>query len=300
VSAVLSAVSAVGLLREGMARLEAAGVGTPRREAEWLLGGVLGLSRAELFAGPRREPDLAAAARFREAVERRRAGEPIQYILGVEEFCGLRLRVMPAVLIPRQETEGLVDWAVDLVRAAPHALVADVGTGSGAIACAMAAAGPGLRLVGLDRSAGALAVAAGNVRSLGLGSRVRLVCGDLLAPLAGGRDLHAIVSNPPYLPSAVIPRLPREVAAFEPRQALDGGPDGMAAIRGIVAEAPRVLRPGGWLVMEIGEDQAGPVASLMAAAGFRDLEARRDLRGVERYIAGRLGGPGARRRPVSV
>ena len=166
--------------------------------------------------------------------------------------------------------------------------MADLGTGSGAIACAIARALPAAEVLAVDVSVGALAVASRNVRALSLSSRVRLLAGDLFAPLGSlSASLDLVVANPPYLPSAVIPSLPPEVSRHEPRAALDGGPDGMAVIRRVVAGAPPVLKPGGWLLMEIGEEQAGPLASLMAAEGFSGIRARRDLNGIERYIGGR-------------
>jgi release factor glutamine methyltransferase len=166
--------------------------------------------------------------------------------------------------------------------------VADIGTGSGAIACALAASRPDLEVLAVDQSLGALTVASDNVRTLGLASRVRLLAGDLFGPLASlGGSLDLVVANPPYLPSGIIAGLPAEVERFEPRLALDGGPDGMRVLRRIITEAPRFLRPGAWLLMEIGEEQAGPLASLMAAEGFSRIGARRDLRDVERYIEGR-------------
>jgi release factor glutamine methyltransferase len=167
-------------------------------------------------------------------------------------------------------------------------VVADLGTGSGAIACAIAQAAPRAEVLAVELSGGALAVASRNVRALGLATRVRLLAGDLFAPLGSiPASLDLVVANPPYLPSAVIASLPPEVSRHEPRAALDGGPDGLAVIRRIVAGAPAVLRPAGLLLMEIGEEQAGPVASLMAAEGFSGIRARRDLNGVERYIGGR-------------
>lgn len=283
---------AVGvLLREGTRRLEDAAIATARQDAEWLLATVLGLPRFDLYLEPAREVTAGGRDRFWALVGRRQAHEPLQYLLGFEDFVGLRIRVTPDVLIPRPETEGLVEWAVEILAPLDGPVAADVGTGSGAIACALAAACPALEVLAIDSSLAALAVAAGNVRAAGLSARVRLVAGDLLAPLAslaGGLDM--IVSNPPYLPTGIIPSLPREVAGFEPRLALDGGPDGLRVIRRIVAEAPGLLRSGGTLLMEIGEEQAGLVASLMAAEGFSRIAARRDLRGVERFIAGRVGG----------
>jgi len=226
--------------------------------------------------------------RYRALIARRAAREPLQYLLGSECFHGLRLAVTPDVLIPRPETEGLVEWAVEVLRDLPAAsVVADIGTGSGAVACALARSLPRVEVLAVERSIGALTVASLNIRTLGLSRRVRLLAGDLLEPLGsvcGALDL--VIANPPYIPSAVVGSLPPEVSSFEPRLALDGGPDGMAVIRRIIAGAPSVLRRRGWLMMEIGHDQAGPLASLMAAEGFTGIQARRDLCGVERYIAG--------------
>ena len=172
-------------------------------------------------------------------------------------------------------------------------LMADIGTGSGAIACALAIARPDAQVLATELSPAALAVAEHNVQALGLAARVRLLAGDLLEPLAAEQGrLDMIVANAPYLPSGILPSLPREVFAFEPRQALDGGPDGMTVIRRLVAAAPAALRPGGWLVLEIGEDQAGPLAALMPAGDFVEIASRVDLRGATRYLAGRA--PAAR------
>ena len=205
----------------------------------------------------------------------------------MEDFHGLRLVVSPDVLIPRPETEGLVEWALEGLRDEPAALVADVGTGSGAIACALARSSPRLTVFAIDRSRAALQVASRNVDRLGLGRRVKLLAGDLLEALGAARGrLDLVIANLPYIPSAVIGRLAPEVAGFEPRQALDGGPDGMAVIRRLIASAPPLLRARARLLMEIGSDQAGPVASLLAAEGFSGIEARRDSCGVERYIYG--------------
>jgi len=280
----------VALLREGQARLETVGLPSARQDAEWLLATLLGVDRFALYLEPRRSIPTDARDRYRASIERRALGEPLSYLLGFEDFLGLRVRVTPDVLIPRPETEGLVEWALEILKDAPDALVADIGTGSGAIACALAGRLPRIEVLAVERSLGALAVASENARAFGLSRRVRILAGDLFGPLSGvRRALDLVVANPPYLPSAVIGTLPREVAAFEPRMALDGGPDGMAVLRRIITGAPTVLRAGGWLLLEIGEDQAGSLASLMAAEGFSAIAARRDLRGVERYIAGRLG-----------
>lgn len=287
-SRAVSEATARALVGEGTTALAAAGIATARQDAEWLLASVLGVERFELFVEAAREVPSLAAARYRAWVDRRKAHEPLQYILGFEDFHGLRLAVTPDVLIPRPETEGLVEWAIEILKDRPGTEVADLGAGSGAIACAVAAGLPEVEVLAIERSLGALAVAFANVRRLGLADRVHLLAGDLFEPLAAVRaGLDLVVANPPYLPTAILGTLPPEVSMHEPRLALDGGPDGMAVIRRIIAGAPVVLRPGGWLLMEIGEEQAGPLASLMAAEGFSGIRARRDLRGVERYIGGR-------------
>jgi release factor glutamine methyltransferase len=300
------------LLGEAVERLHGAGLSTARPDAEWLLGCVLDLDRFGLYIEPARPVTPGNASRFRALVARRAAHEPLQHLLGYEDFHGLRLRVTPDVLVPRPETEALVDWALALMRPWTRPAVADVGTGSGAIACAVAAGHPSVATVAIDISPRALAVAADNAAALGLAGRVRVVAGDLLEPVrAQGMVFDAVIANPPYLPTSVLPTLPAEVARYEPALALDGGRDGMTISRRIIRGAGPVLRPGGWLLMEIGEDQAGSLASAMAAEGFVAIESRRDLCGVERYIGGQWEpGPAAlapaelttraRRRPGSV
>ncbi len=289
----LSEATARALVVEGTTALAEAGIATARQDAEWLLASVLGVERFELFVEAAREVPSLAAARYRAWVDRRTAHEPLQYILGFEDFHGLRLTVTPDVLIPRPETEGLVEWAIEILKDQPGGEVADLGAGCGAIACAIAAGLPEVEVLAIERSLGALAVAFGNVRRLGLADRIHLLAGDLFEPLAAVRaGLDLVVANPPYLPTAILGSLPPEVSMYEPRLALDGGPDGMAVIRRIIAGAPVVLRPDGWLLMEIGEEQAGPLASLMAAEGFSGIRAQRDLRGVERYIGGRWSSAG--------
>jgi release factor glutamine methyltransferase len=308
VTTALTPATTRGLLAEGARRLAEAGLPTARQDAEWLLATVVGVDRFGLYLEPERAVDEAAGSRFGALVARRAAHEPLQHLFGYEDFRGLRLRVTPDVLIPRPETEGLVEWALELLKndhpmnehpmsadwgqagaISGPPLMADIGTGSGAIACALASGRPDAWVLATDTSPAALAVAEDNVRALGLADRVRLLAGDLLEPLAGepGR-LDLIVANLPYLPSGILPSLPREVFAFEPRAALDGGPDGMAVIRRLLTAAPAALRPGGWLVLEIGEEQAGPLAALMATQGLVEIATRDDLRGVVRYLAGRV------------
>jgi len=287
VTRVASDLSRLEALAEATATLARAGVESARSDAEWLLASVLGLDRFDVYLHPERELAARDAQWYRVLIARRAACVPLQHLLGYEEFHGMRFAVSPDVLIPRPETEGLVQWAIEMLRDEPESIVADLGTGTGAIACALARSLPRVRVLAAERSLPALRLAASNVASLGLSERITLLAADLLEPIGACR-LDAVIANPPYLPTAVLASLPAEVSRFEPREALDGGGDGMTVIRRIVAEAPFVLRPHGRLMMEIGEEQAGPVASLLAAAGFTDIEARRDLVGRERYVTGRL------------
>ena len=284
------------LLREGVSILEHAGLPTSRQDAEWLLAHLLGVERWALYLEPERPVTQAAGESFAGLLARRRQGEPLQHLLGWEEFCGIRLRVAPEALIPRPETELLVEWALEILRGSGvserHGLVVDLGTGSGAIACALACSLPYVSVLGIDISAGALAVAAENVRGLGLDRRVRLVRGDLFGPLAGTRrgcpEADLVIANPPYKASRQLGTLPVEVREHEPRQALDGGSGGMTLHWRIVSEAPAYLRPGGWLLMEAGEGQAEPLARAINETGaFEAVEVRRDLSRIDRMIGAR-------------
>ena len=269
------------------AALADAGIETARADAEWLLADLLGVGRAGLALGLDAGLDADMARRYDAAVRRRAAREPLQRILGWEGFRGLRLRVTPDVLVPRPETETLVDWALALAPA-PR-LAVDVGTGSGCIACAIAAERPSARVVAIDASPAAAAAAQANVDALGLGALVTVVVGDLLEALGMARaDL--IVANLPYLPTAMLPTLAPEVARHEPAAALDGGVDGLHVIRRLIATARARLSAGGVLVLETaGGTQAPVVVELMRTAGFTGVATRSDLLGVERYVAGRSG-----------
>ncbi|OGK96820.1 MAG: protein-(glutamine-N5) methyltransferase, release factor-specific [Candidatus Rokubacteria bacterium RIFCSPHIGHO2_12_FULL_73_22] len=281
-------------LRDGLdaaARaLAAAGIATPRVDAEWLLAGLLGVGRATLALALDRAVSAPLAARYGLAVRRRAGREPLQQILGWEEFRGLRIRVTRDVLVPRPETEALVEWALGLLpapRAGVRPLALDLGTGSGCIACALARERADLEVLAVDNSPAAAVLARENARALGVAARVRVVVGDLLEPV-GPRPAALIVSNPPYLPSDLVPTLEPEVRSHEPLGALDGGGDGLALIRRIVAGARGRLRPGGALVLETaGRGQAPEVAALLDAAGFGDVAVREDLAGVSRLVAGR-------------
>jgi release factor glutamine methyltransferase len=273
-------------LAEAAATLARAGVDTPAADAEWLLAAVLGVGRARVHLAGAERPTPAQAARFRDGVRRRAAREPLQHIVGATEFWGLPIRVSPAVLVPRPETEALVEWVLALAAGAARPRVVDVGTGSGCIACAVATARPDARVVGLDRSAPAADVARDNVRALGLAGRVAIVQADLLDGVRGA-SVDVVVANPPYLPAGLLAALPPEVREHEPRIALDGGPDGLDVVRRLVPAARRALRPGGILALETaGEAQAEEAARLLGQRGFAAVQTRSDLAGVVRFVAG--------------
>ena len=237
-------------------------------------------ARAWLLAHDTDAMPAEADARLQALATRRLAGEPMAYLTGEKAFHGLTLRVDARVLDPRDDTETLVDWALALLPADAPRRVLDLGTGSGAIALAIAAQRPLAQVVAVDASADALAVARANAERLGL--RVDMRLGDWLTPVAGER-LDLIVSNPPYI-ADTDPHLP--ALAHEPRQALVSGADGLDDIRRIVAQAPAHLAPGGWLLLEHGWDQAGAVRALLSAAGFAQVQSRRDLAGIERGSGG--------------
>ncbi len=264
-------------VREALEQARAAGVA--RLDAQLLLAHQLRRSRAWLIAHDDDALAPPAAAAFHAALAQRAAGCPLAYLLGRKEFHGLELEVSPAVLVPRPETEGLVDWAIEL--AAEKASLVDLGTGSGAIALALAATLPQCQVTATDASAEALAVARHNGERLGL--EVEWLQGDWWAPLAG-RRFDIALSNPPYI-AGDDPHL--TALGHEPRGALTPEGDGLAALRLLCAGAAEHLRPGGWLLLEHGFDQADAVHHLLAAAGFEAIETRRDLAGLPRCTGGR-------------
>jgi release factor glutamine methyltransferase len=264
-------------LREAVAELAATGVDTPRLDAEVLLAAALETDRAGLFLEPGRVLPEEARRRFEAWVSRRAAREPVAHLLGRRGFRLIELGVDERVLVPRPETEDLVEVALDLPAGAR---VIDVGTGSGAIALALKHERPDLEVVATDASAAALAVAAANAARLGL--EVRLARGDLLAGLDGPWD--AVLSNPPYVPEPDRAGLPPEVRR-EPEGALFAGADGLAVIRRLIPAAARAAAA--TLTLEVGEGQAPAVAALARAAGFDRVEIRRDLAGTERVVVAR-------------
>jgi len=253
------------------------------REAELLLQHVLGRTRAWLYAHADDMIDGPAVRRVRELVARRQAGEPLAYITGRREFWSLDLAVSPAVLIPRAETELLVERAIQKLPHAQAAAVADLGTGSGAIALAIARERPRAQILATDASATALDVARGNAARLAI-PNIAFVLGDWCAALGSAR-FDLIVSNPPYI-AAADPHLRRGDLRFEPASALASGSDGLDAIRTIVETAPAHLRPGGWLLLEHGFEQGHAVRALLEKSGFVEVFTAPDLEDRERVSGG--------------
>ena len=253
-----------------------------RSQVERMLIQALGIRRAQLIAHPEHAVAANSDPRYAAMLSRRLAGEPLDYVLGWREFHGLDFEVTPAVLVPRADTELLVDLALERCPSAVEAYIADLGTGSGCVAIAVARARPRLHVLAVDRSEDALRVAARNRHRHGA-HNVQLVRGDWLSGVAA-RSLAAIVSNPPYVREGDehLPAL-----RHEPRCALVSGVDGLDAWRTIVPQARRCLAPGGWLLMEHGYDQGGACRTLLEAAGFAEVFTARDLPGHERVSGGR-------------
>lgn len=348
------------VLRWTQQRFAARGIASPRLDAELLLAAALaktlGGSRVALYTHFEQPLEKDELSRFRDLIKRRLEGTPVAYLTGEKEFFGLPLQVSPAVLVPRPDTELLVEVALGLLpssaaaasaaraepgvelhvayeepaveseplegsaeleageasedldrfaakageppkapevfeetpcRAEPVATVVDVGTGSGAVALAIAHRRRDVKVIGIDASPDALAVATKNVQQLGL--CVELLQGDLLAPLKKGAEVDLIVANLPYIPTADIAKLSPEVRS-EPRSALDGGPDGLGTIRRLISQAKAALRPGGGLALEVGDGQAGDVETLLSAAGFVGVRSERDLAQIPRVVLGHLPG----------
>jgi release factor glutamine methyltransferase len=287
-------------IREGARRLEQAGESGARRTAGLLLAHRLKVDRTHLLTHPEQAISAEALQAFLQMIERRAAGEPVQYITGHQEFYGRDFLVAPAVLIPRPETEFLVERVLALVgdmqQAAP--LIVDLGTGSGCIAVTLAVELPAARLVATDISGAALAVARQNAARHGVGARIEFYEGDLMAPLTeAGLDnrVDILASNPPYVAENQPELVQRDVREFEPHGALFGGADGLSFYRRLLVEAFGVVRPGGFLVCEIGYSQLDPIAELVAASRWQLVEIIHDLQGIARTLVIRKSAEGARR-----
>ncbi|WP_413813355.1 peptide chain release factor N(5)-glutamine methyltransferase [Devosia sp. Root635] len=256
-------------------------------DAKLLTGHALGLDTLALAMRENEPVDGEAAGRVAELLQRRMTGESVARIIGAREFYGLSFTLNAATLEPRPETELLVDMALGALPAGGRLL--DLGTGTGCIPIAVLANQPDATAVAVDLSAEALEAAQANAERHGVAARIELLQGSWFAPLTspegrGEEGFHLIVSNPPYITSAVVETLAPEVKDFDPRLALDGGPDGLAPYRVIAAGASRWLVPGGWLLVEIGHDQGAAVSALFLEAGFDDVAVHRDLNGLDRVV----------------
>lgn len=271
------------LLAEIRADLAGAGIDNPRLDARLIVGAAAGASIEQMIARPEAPVDAVSAAFARALAERRAEGAPIAYLLGSKEFWSLDFLVTGATLVPRPDSETLVEAA--LARCADWSRawrVADLGTGSGCLLLAFLSERPNAIGVGVDASFEALSVARANAHAHRFDARARFVCSSWTSGLAGPFDL--VFANPPYIPSEDIPLLAREVRDYEPFEALDGGPDGLDPYRAILADLPRILAPGGVVVFEVGKGQAIAVADLCETADLTVETIRRDLGGVSRCV----------------
>ena len=266
-------------------RLEAAGVPGPVIDARVLVEAACGVTRADIVGYPHRELSEAQVERLDAYLERRIRREPVSHILGRKGFWNIMLGVTADVLTPRPETEVIVDHALRLFPEGRPFRILDLGVGSGAILLAILAERPAARGLGIDVSEEALAVARDNAARLGLADRIALLRGDWSGGLAGS-EFDLVVSNPPYIASPVIETLDPEVRDYEPRIALDGGPDGLDAYRRLAPEILRMLRPGGRFLVEIGYDQKAAAESLFRAAGAMEVETLQDLSTHDRVVTG--------------
>jgi release factor glutamine methyltransferase len=271
------------VIRWTAARFGERGLATPRLDAELIVAHVLGLPRIQLYVQSDRPLLATELGDIRGLIQRRQAGESVAYLVGKKEFWGLELAVDARVLVPRPDTETLIEEARVRLDGVEAPRIADVGTGSGALAVTLAKLRPDAVVFASDLSAGALEVARGNAERLGVA--VTFFEGDLAAPLLPHAPFRLMVANLPYIPSADLAALPPEVRA-EPALALDGGADGLDLVRRLIGAAPALLAAGGALALEIGAGQAAATTALLAAAGFVEISVRPDLAGVERVVAG--------------
>lgn len=273
------------LLRAVAERFREAGIPDPENDSALLLSSVCGKPALELRLDEDSQLDEIALTRFSLLSERRLLREPLQYILEETFFFGRLFHVDSRVLIPRPETELLCEWALEILADIPSPSALDLCCGSGCIGLSLKLGCPSARIVLSDLSADALAVAMGNASAFG--ADVRFLQGDLFAPVPAGDRFHLIVSNPPYIPASECCSLQAEVLR-EPLMALDGGPDGLSFYRRICQDAPNHLLPGGFLLMELGDQEAPAVKSILLRSGFRDISVRSDFHHLPRMIAGRV------------
>jgi release factor glutamine methyltransferase len=283
-----ASLNAQRLLERGASELKSAGVAEARFDAELLLRHALGCSRESLFARLEEPVSAEATGHFFQLIERRRGRVPIQHILGTQEFYGLTFRVTPAVLIPRPETEGIVEEVLKELGTRGRPRIADVGCGSGCIGIAIAREIPSAEIAAIDRSPAALAVARENARSHEVEDRMEFILGDLLEPLLQKKEpVDAVVSNPPYVADDDLSRLEPEVSEHEPRIALAGGVSGVDVIGRLLTQTGDALAAGGLLFMEIGRGQDARVEELVEDAGLELVRFAPDLAGIPRVAVAR-------------
>ena len=274
------------LLRRAVDHLKNHHISEPRASAELLLAHVLGLDRLSLYLNAERPLEAGELEGFSKCLERRLRGEPVQYITGTQEFWSLALTVTPDVLIPRPETELLVEALLDFARetGVEQMRLMDVGTGSGAVAIAAARELPKAVVVAADLSVAALEVARDNARRHQVSERIIFLCTDLFSGL-GHTLFDAVVTNPPYVKSSDFSLLPREICEYEPRHALDGGEDGLQIIRAIIDRAPDFLRGGGILALEMGAGEAEAVGALVSRTNrYRARHILKDYSAIDRVV----------------
>jgi release factor glutamine methyltransferase len=274
-------------LASAVQQLESADVGSPRLNAERLLMFVLGVNRAYLYAHPERELNSNEQASYDDVIAQRSTGMPSQYITGHQEFWGLDFVVTPAVLIPRPETEHLVETVLELARGVTQPKMVDVGTGSGCIALALANELKTAEVYAVDLSDDALEIARANAARLQLDGRVNFLQSNVLEAMAGVHDFDFVVSNPPYVGKNEADKVQRSVFEFEPRMAVFSGESGLDVIRPLIEQAHGALKPGGWLAMEIGYSMRDMVLELLYPTMWDNIRVVPDLQGIPRVIAAR-------------
>ena len=264
---------------------EKLGLDSPRLTAELLLAHVLHTSRVRLYTDLERPLEVPELAAYRGLIARRASGEPTSYLTGTREFYGRTFAVDPRVLVPRPETELLVEAVLQAVPRDAEARILDLCTGSGCVGITLALERPRARVLATDLSSAAADVARANATALGAADRFEVRIGDLFSPAEGEAPFDVVVANPPYVPHGELPTLPAEVRR-EPVQALDGGPEGLDVVRRIASGAPRWLAPGGLLAVEIGDGQGPAVRSLLEGAGYGSVRIERDLARHDRLALG--------------